>query len=98
MFSRLKKSKEVSMVLFFSGLGLFVLRVLVAIVGGTIAARYLWKECFLYFKNEEKSLPWALAALFGLFLGFALMIAAVVAWIFLQIEGKKSQPEAQKES
>ena len=43
MFSRLKKSKEVSMVLFFSGLGLFVLRVLVAIVGGTIAARYLWK-------------------------------------------------------
>ncbi|HPT61713.1 MAG TPA: hypothetical protein PLN81_08980 [Bacillota bacterium] len=53
--------------LFFSGLGLFVLRVLVAIVGGTIAARYLWKECFLYFKNEEKSLPWALAALFGLF-------------------------------
>ena len=77
------------MVLFFSGLGLFVLRVLVAIVGGTIAARYLWKECFLYFKNEEKSLPWALAALFGLFLGFPLMIAAVVAWIFLQIEGKK---------
>jgi len=65
------------MVLFFSGLGLFVLRVLVAIVGGTIAARYLWKECFL---------------------GFPLMIAAVVAWIFLQIEGKKSQPEAQKES
>ena len=86
------------MVLFFSGLGLFVLRVLVAIVGGTIAARYLWKECFLYFKNEEKSLPWALAALFGLLLGFPLMIAAVVAWIFLQIEGKKSQPEAQKES
>ncbi|MDD4264170.1 MAG: hypothetical protein WCS44_04660 [Bacillota bacterium] len=92
-----KKSKEVDVVFFLADIGLGLVKVIVSIVGGTIAARYLWRECFLYFKNEERILPWPLAALFGLFAGIYLIIAAVVAWIFVQIEEKKTtQTENEK--
>ncbi len=69
-------------------LSTYFLRAIVGIIGGTYAARYLWQECFLYFKKEKRVLPWPIAAIAGLLFGIPLIVAAIGAYIFMQIENK----------
>lgn len=77
--------------MFFASAGIWVLKGIVGIIGGTIAARYLFTECFLYFKNEKRELPWPIAGIAGLLLGMTLILVAGVWWVFMQLENKSKQ-------
>lgn len=86
--------KEVDAVLFLT-LGLGFLRFVVGLVGGSYAARYLWRECFLYFKGESQTLPWPIAAIGGFLVGIPLILAAICLWIYFQIEKKPVNTKTQ---